>query len=350
MPNTALGLLIFIVLLAPGLTYNAYRAASTPVDKSTALRELGSIALRSVACDLVALALFGLLHQLRPAWTPNVGALIRRPGSYARQEYDTLFWWGVGLLAFACLLALLAAQIAASDWWARATGSQALSWLTPRGGVTTESAWWFLFREVPGTRVYAGCTLDDGTYLGGYILSYSPDSDETENRELVLTGPVAFRGPKAEDEIALEVGAVTVSARRLQYLTVSYLPAAALDAVGDHTRRSGTPVGLWLLVAALAGLSLTLPWWPMRLAALAASLGLAIGPTRRAARRNQPVAAPLSEPPDAAAAHLAEPELDQTSGGQAHQKNSARTAPSPEPQLPTAGQPGEGADRADEGR
>lgn len=223
MPNTALGLLIFIVLLAPGLTYSAYRAASRPVEKPSALRELGGIALRSVVCDLLTLALFGLVHAVRPRWTPDVGALVRDPAQYAQREYDALFWWGIATLAVAVGLALIGAIVAGSEWWARAVVRRPLAWLTPQGGVTTESAWWGLFNADPDSRVYVGCTLDDGTYLAGWLLSFSPNSDETENRELVLVGPIAFRAPDAIDETTLQVGAVTVSARRLQYLTVSYI-------------------------------------------------------------------------------------------------------------------------------
>lgn len=276
MPTTALGLLIFVVLLAPGLTYSAYRAASKPVDKPSALRELGGIALRSVACDLIALIAFAGVHAWRPAWTPDVAALVRDPKKYLSQEYGALFWWGLGLLAFACLLALLAASVAASDWWARATDSGPFSWVTPQGGVTNESAWWGLFTAYPDKRVYVGCTLDDGTYLGGWLLSYSPDSDETENRELVLTGPLAFRGPDAEDTGTLEVGGVTISARHLQYLTVSYLPLVDSSAVPQSrsSRRRLAPVaaaGLALAVTALLPLPVV-----VRAAAVLLCLGLAV--------------------------------------------------------------------------
>ena len=54
MPTTAVGLLIFIVLLAPGLTWVGYRSASRPVTKPTALRELGTtIDLHGGGTDLI---------------------------------------------------------------------------------------------------------------------------------------------------------------------------------------------------------------------------------------------------------------------------------------------------------
>lgn len=71
-----------------------------------------------------------------------------------------------------------------------------------------------------------GVTLEDGTYLGGYVLSYSPDSKETADRELTLSGPINFRAPDSNDDgegTRLEVGAIAISARRINYLTVSYI-------------------------------------------------------------------------------------------------------------------------------
>jgi hypothetical protein len=275
-PTTALGLLIFVLLLAPGLTYRAYRAASTPVDKPSAFRELGGIALRSVACDLIALVAFAGVHGWRPEWTPDIGALVRDPQHYLEREYDALFWWGLGLLVFACLLAALAASVAGSEWWARATDGGPVSWITPQGGVTKESTWWGLFSAYPDRRVYVGCTLDDGTYVGGWLLSYSPDSDETDNRELALTGPLAFRAPEAENTDTLEVGAVTISARRLQYLTVSYLPLEddPTDAADPPSRRRVHLLVTGALAVAVVAL-LPLPAI-VRAAALAVSLALAV--------------------------------------------------------------------------
>ena len=222
MPTTLLGLLLFVVLLAPGLTYSAYRAASVPVQKPSALRELGGIAIRSVIWDVVAIAALGAARAMAPSHTPDIGALARDPGRYAQDHAAYLFWWGVALLAIACLLGLMGAKLAS---WERLPDL-----LKPTGGVSTDSAWWTLFHENPGKRVYVGVVLDDDTYLGGPVLSYSPDSDETADRELTLTAPIAYRGANNTKPIRLEVGAVAVSARHIRYLTVTYQePESPID-------------------------------------------------------------------------------------------------------------------------
>lgn len=223
MPTTTVGLVLFIVLLAPGLTYSVYRAASTPVQKPSALRELGGIALRSVVWDLFALGVFGVIRVLAPSHTPDVGQLAQHRGTYLTDHLAYVFWWAVGVLAFACVAALGAALIASSDWWSATLVHRPLVWFTPRGGVSGDPAWWVLFNQHPEAKVYASVTLDDGSFLGGWVLSYSPDSDETADRELTLSGPITYRSSTSEDAAELGVGAVAVSARRIQFLSVSYI-------------------------------------------------------------------------------------------------------------------------------
>lgn len=221
MPNTLIGLLIFVLLLAPGFTYSSYRSRSRPVEKPTALQELSGIALRSVFYNGVALAIFAIVRIRFPHATPDVGALIRRPNAYAVEHYGQLALWGSGLLGLACLLALLAALVASSD---KVNPPWGFGWLFPRGSVGAEPAWWVLFEAHPEDQVYVGCVLEDGSYLGGWVNSYSPDSDETPDRELTLAGPITYRGSDDDEPADLGVSAVAVSARRLSYLTVTYVP------------------------------------------------------------------------------------------------------------------------------
>ena len=226
MPNSLLGLLIFVVLLAPGFTYSSYRSRSRPVEKPSALQELTGIALRSVAYNGLVIGLFAVARTVAPTHTPNVGQLIRNPEQYLKEHYGELAVWATGLLVFACLLALLAALVASKKNLSPPTW---LGWLFPKGGVGKEPAWWVLFEANPEDQVYAGCTLEDGTYLGGWVNSYSPDSDETADRELTLAGPITFRGPDDDEPSDPGVSAVSISARRLSYLSVTYLPKTFED-------------------------------------------------------------------------------------------------------------------------
>lgn len=233
MPTTLIGLLIFVVLLAPGLTYSTFRATSRPVVKPTALQEVSGIVLRSAIFDGLALGLFALLRISRPAMTPDVGELIRAPGKHFTEHYASIALWGTGLLALACLMALCAARLADNGTVMTAFDAVGLS---PQGRSRQEPAWWVLFEGAPdGSLVYAGCTLEDGTYLGGWVNSYSPDSDETADRELTLASPIQYRAPGDDGVQDLPVSAVSVSARRLSHLTVTYVPEEAQDTAAVET-------------------------------------------------------------------------------------------------------------------
>lgn len=223
MPSTATGLIFFVFLLAPGLSFSAYRAASTPVRKPSALRELGGIVLRSAVWDTAALGVFGIIRSIAPSHTPDAGAIAREPSVYLRQHYAYVFWWAVGLLAFACAAAILGALAVGSDRAQVLLDHAPLKWVKPKGAVSPNPSWWVLFNQHPDKQVYAGVALDDGTYLSGWVLSFSPDSDETADREITLSGPVMISTASSPTLVDLGVGAVAISARRIQYLTVSYV-------------------------------------------------------------------------------------------------------------------------------
>lgn len=240
MPTTVIGLLIFLVLLAPGLTYSTFRASSRPVVKPTALQEVSGIALRSAIFDGLALGVFAVLRTARPEATPDVGALIRTPDEYFREHYAQVTLWGTGLMALACIMALWAARVADH---AGLIGALEKLGLSPQGRSSQEPAWWVLFEGAPeDSIVYAGCTLEDGTYFGGWVNSYSPDSDETADRELTLASPIQYRAAGAAVVEDLAVSAVSISARRLSYLTVTYVPEEAKDTalVGETSVAEGT--------------------------------------------------------------------------------------------------------------
>jgi hypothetical protein len=137
MPTTLVGLLIFIVLLAPGFTSLLIAERGPRPGRSVSvLRETADIALSSLVFDLVALAAFGAVRTLAPSRTPEVGRLVRDAQSYFRERYLFLTWWGVSILLFACFLAILWA--ATLNSLGGILGLQArwpLRLLFPQGGV-----------------------------------------------------------------------------------------------------------------------------------------------------------------------------------------------------------------------
>ena len=83
----------------------------------------------------------------------------------------------------------------------------------------------------PDSKIYVGCELDDNSYLGGYLLTYSTEVKETGDRELALSGPITCRLSDGTETELHDVSAVTISARRLKYLMVSYIDTREEDNV-----------------------------------------------------------------------------------------------------------------------
>ena len=230
MPTSFVGLLLFVALLAPGLAYVARRRVLTPITKPSVFRETATVVLLSAASDAFALALLGAVRGAFPDQTPDVGALVLAPRAYFQRHYIEVFAWGTGTLIVACLLALAGAAVLSARpvVWLLSLGF--FGWLLGRGEnderVTTEPAWWRLFSGRP-ERIHLGCELDDGSWVSGYLASYSAESDETADREFVLAEELKYlpagAQPGTEPQV-LNASAVVVSARRLQLLHVTYVP------------------------------------------------------------------------------------------------------------------------------
>lgn len=231
MPDTVVGLVLFVVLLVPGLAYVAARELKAPSRTLSAFRETAAVVVASLLFNALAILVFALVRLAAPDHSPDLGGLVRDTGGYFKANYQSVSTWAVALLAGAACLAALC-------------GAKAPSWAKRfKGEVAFRSAWWLLLHdEVPeGHTAIAGCELDDGSYLSGEVLSYSTEIEETENREIVLRPPVLYRPPgaqSADEAVSLDVSAVTVSARRIKFLTITYIPRAAESpgtaALGDR--------------------------------------------------------------------------------------------------------------------
>ena len=105
-----------------------------------------------------------------------------------------------------------------------------------------QSAWWRLFHDNPGSRIYVGCTLDDGSYVSGFLNSYSKVGTEHADRELTLRAPITYRPPQDSDAVQLDnVGAVAISARHIMLMTVTYTTPSAAPAALTAEVPTATP-------------------------------------------------------------------------------------------------------------
>src|SRR6266545_7316595 len=208
MPTTLVGLLLFVVVLTPGFCYLLRQEHARGARTVSPFRETVTLVVISLGC------------------VAAVGALVRHPADYARAQYASLAWWGLGLLTAACLLGVALASTDTGTKTAaairRIPGLRRLA--PPANPVTFNSAWWRLFHQHEDCLIHVGCHLDDGSFVSGWLLSYAADYDETGDRELTLSAPVFFRPAGERDGNNLEgVGAIAISARRIVSLLVSYV-------------------------------------------------------------------------------------------------------------------------------
>ncbi len=210
MPTTILSLVIVGLIVVPGLSYRAGRESRFPTQKVRGFRETASITFAGVVSVIAGLVVFGIIRAAVPSHTPDVGALLRTPGSYIREQLPYLSAWALVVLAISSVSAYFFGR------------------LSPRlpSKIAVESAWWSAFESIPDSnemQVYVDCYLMDDSVLSGYLYSYSVDIEETMDRELCLVAPVAYKAEGSFRTEELEdAGIVTVSAARIKFVVVTY--------------------------------------------------------------------------------------------------------------------------------
>jgi len=202
------GLLLLVVLLLPGLTYVMVRERVGAERRLSPFRETGGVVFGSVLAELAVLVLFAIVRSLWPAATPDIGRLMRDGTAYVRDDYVLLGWWTVGLLLAASALAALVAVLAGRNQSPHAM-----------------SAWWVLFKNwYPEINAHVGCTLDDGSYVAGSQASFNTSSEDSPDRDLILSAPIQYRAAGHAEAILYPASAVCIPARRIVALFVSYPP------------------------------------------------------------------------------------------------------------------------------
>ncbi|WP_182526779.1 DUF6338 family protein [Nocardioides dongkuii] len=224
MPTTLTGLLIFVVLLAPGFVYVVVteRGPFTRASHSV-LRETASIALVSLLCDLVALAVYGLAAAVSKGRLTSLRALIEDTSGLWTEDRVRMLLTGLSLLLLACLAALtVAALVNNTNGFAAIKAHRPISWVLPAKGSRTESAWWVVLRhEHRDLHRRVTCYLADGTRVRGWLRNFNPAANESQDRELTLTAPIRLTAGDGTHR-KIKSGNITISAHQIQFLHVDY--------------------------------------------------------------------------------------------------------------------------------
>ncbi|SCL43080.1 DUF6338 family protein [Micromonospora aurantiaca (nom. illeg.)] len=231
-PTSAIGLVLFVTLLSPGLAYVLRHEQVVPAQSLSAFRETLRVVFMSVVCLTATGLLFAVLRFFLPRHTPNVRGLIRDPNDFAREHHVQLAWWALGLLAFATLLGALAAdpravaalqRAKAKKWYKRLTGYSQTT-------ILDVSAWYrtIELHRHDAEALVVGAQLDSGAYVQGDLFTYSVASREDEHRDLVLTAPIELRTADGVTH-TLDVKYSVISARHIVRLDVTPVQPEPVD-------------------------------------------------------------------------------------------------------------------------
>ncbi len=218
MPTTLASLVIFVALLTPGLLNYIQRRKLSEQPQLSPLVEAGTLITVSLVTDLVTVGLFALVRWALPTHTPDISRLLANGASYTTPRLGYVILWGTCYVAVSSALAIF--------------------WVTQRSFLrklrvpnipdfADTTAWAMKFGDVPDdARVYVGCDLHDGSYVGGLLDWYSTDLVEGPHRDLVLAEPLTVTKDGVKVEASFQ--RVILSARDIGVIYVSYLKESAL--------------------------------------------------------------------------------------------------------------------------
>jgi len=179
-PQGTASVVVFLLLIAPGLLFDLLADRRRPTAKESAFREAGRVVLASIAFGAIAWAVvWGLALAFDTTFVNPAKLASAGDDAFVRRHQGPLVLTLLVQTAFACAFAW------GVDEWLRHRAGDARAQLAPR------SAWLRTFRDrVPsGTVPYVLVRLHGGVRFQGSVWSYSADL-ESESRELVLAPPL----------------------------------------------------------------------------------------------------------------------------------------------------------------
>jgi hypothetical protein len=215
-PSTWLTVVLFLLLVSPGLLFDLLAARRRTGAVESAFHETSRIVLASLGFTVVALAILAAVGAATSGLLPDPKGLLDPDGVYLADHWPTV----IGALAAESVLAHGAVLLA--HWL-----------LVRRNGATIRpvSAWTALFRrDLPaGHRPYVRLRLTGGIVYTGSVLSFTSDLPLAD-RELVL-GPPLFSKMGDGTLSALPPGyrRVLIRGAMIETMAVQYRPTAAAD-------------------------------------------------------------------------------------------------------------------------
>lgn len=227
MPTDPFSAIIYVLLLVPGIVYTRQSELRKSAGKLSAFRETAIVVISS-SFALFLTWLTVVIFSWIPAVSSWLSMMIRDP-ELVRSE-NPLKYSGVlfGLLIVASLYAYIMALPSVSKF---------LNKVSRRDGDARigESAWGIVFDAPRGTTVIATVEFDSGDWMQGPISSWNHSPDETENRSLVLEGPILLRRTDETNATLMnQEQSIVIGAGVIRYLSAMQDPT---DMWLTHYRR-----------------------------------------------------------------------------------------------------------------
>jgi Family of unknown function (DUF6338) len=212
-PGTWLSVLLFVVLVAPGLLFDLLSDRRRGGFPESTFREISRVVLASFFFSVLAFGVLVVLRTVEPGWTPDPRRLLGSSGTYVPDQYRLIFRALLIQAGLALLFALLAHLGLAHKQGA---------------GIRKASAWTQIFKtnRPAGSAPYARVRLKSGYVYTGFVGYFSPDFDQ-DARELVLLPPLYAKPPDGGKltVVPAEHACLILRDAEIDMLTVQYRPA-----------------------------------------------------------------------------------------------------------------------------
>lgn len=159
-----------------GFCYRIAREWEYQAKRVLGFRETALLLIPGLVFTFAGLAVFGAIRMGFPSHTPDVGALLRGSGEYARSNFPYLLGWTAGVIFIGCALATLGG-------WIATLAQKKLDRVPKPAWAAT------LDRTNEQEDVFIECILTDGSRVTGFVKSFNEDYEESQDRDIRIEVP-----------------------------------------------------------------------------------------------------------------------------------------------------------------
>lgn len=224
-PDTLLGLLLFVGSIGPGYVWVLYAERRRPREERSAILEVAELAFVGVACTGVSALVVLVVVNEWESLEVDTSRLVAEGVSYLAAEPVR----GLGTL-----LAILGLS------YGLALGAARLKYGSPRPIVPALNVWDEMFALLrPEQRVYATAELRDGRCFAGWVYRWDAGLS-AEHREIGLAAPISMRSPGVPARELDNIHFLSLQQADIVWLSAAWDPPPQ-EATGPTDQAQQTP-------------------------------------------------------------------------------------------------------------